>query len=73
MSIMAALGPLSEYAPTRSEKREDVEAAQEQSTEQSQDDFMAAFTKSANEQQDQKTTVQSFQYTGKGSFIDKVF
>lgn len=70
MSSIAALEPLSEYAPNREEnKREDIEPVITQPDEQIQ----APVVKAHMQQQDQKTTVQGFQYTGKGSFIDKVF
>lgn len=70
MSGIGALEPVSEYAPNRfEEKREDVEPIKDQPKEEIQ----APVVQSATEQQDQKTTIQSFQYTGKGSFIDKVF
>lgn len=70
MSSIAALESVSEYAPNRyEEKREDIEPVKDQPKEESQ----VPVVQSAAEQQDQKTTVQSFQYTGKGSFIDKVF
>lgn len=69
MSSIAALEPLSEYGPSREEQSDRIESSSEKAT----DEVVAPFVKAASEQQDQKTTVQSFQYTGKGSFIDKVF
>lgn len=70
MSGIEALESISEYAPNRyEEKREKIEPAKEMPNEQIQ----ASKVQASVEQQDQKTTVQGFQYTGKGSFIDKIF
>ncbi|QJB57696.1 hypothetical protein [Pseudodesulfovibrio sp. zrk46] len=70
MSSIAALESMSEYAPNRyEEKREDVEPVKDQPREEIQTPVIQA----AAEQQDQKNTMNAFQYTGKGSFIDKVF
>jgi len=70
MSSIESLEPMSEYAPNRfEEKREDLEPVKSQPKEQ----ILAPVVQSAAEQQDQKNTIQGFQYTGKGSFIDKVF
>ncbi len=70
MSGIAALEPTSEYAPNRYEKkRDDIEPAQNQPKEQIQ----ASMVQAADEKQDYKTTIQGFNYTGKGSFIDGVF
>ena len=70
MSDIGALESISEYAPNRfEEKRDEVEPVREEPKEQIQ----AAPVQAHMEQQDQKTTIQAFQYTGKGSFIDKVF
>lgn len=70
MSSIGVLEPLSEYAPNRfEEKRDDIEPIKDQPKEEIQ----APVVQSAVEQQDQKTTVQGFAYTGKGSFIDKIF
>lgn len=70
MSSISALEPMSEYAPNRYEqKREEVEPLETQSKEEIQ----TPVVQSAAEQQDQKHTINAFQYTGKGSFIDKVF
>lgn len=70
MSSIGALEPLSEYAPNRyEEKREDIEPVKDQPKEEIQTPVVQA----AAEQQDQKTTMNQFQYTGKGSFIDKIF
>lgn len=70
MSSISPLEAASEYAPNRyEEKREDVEPAEVQPREEIQTQNV----QSAAQQQDQKNTIQGFQYTGKGSFIDKVF
>lgn len=58
------------YVPDRYEnRREEINPAQDQAAEQLQ----APEVKAAAEQQDFKSTVQGFKYTGKGSFIDHVF
>lgn len=70
MSGISPLEATSEYAPNRfEEKREDVEAVKAEPREESQTQNVQA----AVHQQDQKQTIQGFQYTGKGSFIDKIF
>lgn len=70
MSSISALEPMSEYAPNRYEdKREDIEPVKSQPLEEIQ----APVVQAASDQQDQKNTLNAFQYTGKGSFIDKVF
>lgn len=70
MSSISALEPMSEYAPNRYEdKREDIEPVKSQPREEIQ----APVVQAASDQQDQKNTLNAFQYTGKGSFIDKVF
>lgn len=70
MSGISPLESISEYAPNRyEEKREDVETVKAEPREESQTQHVQA----AIQQQDQKDTIQGYQYTGKGSFIDKVF
>ncbi len=70
MSGISPLEALSEYAPNRHEdKRDDVETVRAEPREESQTQNVQA----AVNQQDQKNTIQGFQYTGKGSFIDKIF
>jgi len=69
MSNITASEPVSEYAPDRYERaRHDIEPAPEY-----QEQVQAPAVKAEAAQQDQKTTVQGFVYTGKGSFIDGVF
>jgi len=70
MGGISPLEPMSEYAPNRYEdKREDIEPVKDQPREEIQTQNVQA----ATQQQDQKNTIQAFQYTGKGSFIDKIF
>ncbi|QGY41173.1 hypothetical protein GM415_13885 [Pseudodesulfovibrio cashew] len=70
MSSISPLEPMSEYSPERyEEKREEIDPLQAQPNE----DARTPVVKAAVEQQDAKTTLNAFQYTGKGSFIDKVF
>lgn len=69
MSSIQAIDPLSEYGPTRQEESKETESFEASLMEEARVPFVQA----ASQQQDTKTTIQSFQYTGKGSFIDKVF
>ena len=70
MSGISPLESTSEYAPNRYEgKRDDVETVMAEPREESQTQNVQA----ADQQQNKKHTIQGFQYTGKGSFIDKVF
>ncbi|MDD3312025.1 hypothetical protein [Pseudodesulfovibrio sp.] len=69
MSDITATEPISEYAPDRYERaRRDIEPAPERL-----ERVQAPVVKAEAAQQDQKTTVQGFAYTGKGAFIDGVF
>ncbi len=69
MSTISGIEPLRDIEQNQYDKREEIEPAAEKADEQK----MAPIVDAASKQQDQKTTVQGFQYTGKGSFIDKVF
>ena len=69
MSGIAALGPMSEYLPYRDEE----EPKQVKPVNQPSDEVQSPVVKAVDQQLAEKTTVQEFQYTGKGSFIDKVF
>lgn len=70
MSGISPLESMSEYAPNRYEdKRDEVEPVKAEPREESQTPAVL----SAVEQQDHKNTLQAAQYTGKGSFIDKIF
>lgn len=70
MSSIQTIDPLSEYGRTRQEEsKAEVESFEASLIEEAKVPFVQA----ASQQQDTKTTIQSFQYTGKGSFIDKVF
>ena len=70
MSGIAPLDSTGEYAPNRyEEKREDVDLVKAEPREESQIQTVDVPT----QQQDQKNTIQASQYTGKGSFIDKIF
>lgn len=71
MSGIASVGSMSEYLPP-----ERLEDEQEQVTpvKKSDDESQPApVIQASAQQQAEKTTTQAFQYTGKGSFIDKVF
>jgi hypothetical protein len=75
---MSGIGPLdsmSEYAPNRyDDRREPAETAKSEPASTLPDEqVLAPSVQAAADNQDQKTTVQGFQYTGKGSFIDTVF
>lgn len=70
MSGISPLEAKSGYTPDRFEhRREDIEPVTVEPKVEDQSQAVLA----AEQQQDQKTTVQGFQYTGKGSFIDKIF
>lgn len=70
MSGITSIDPMGEYTPNRrEERREEINPVQDQPAEKVQ----VPEVKAAAEQQDFKTTVQGFAYTGKGSFIDGVF
>lgn len=71
MSGVAAIGPMSEYLPNK--KDEESEPRVEPANQGPSDEVHSPVVKAADSQQAEKTTVQGFQYTGKGSFIDKVF
>lgn len=65
-----AIDPTTEYAPMQEDRfREDLEPTQAMAN----DNVEASKVQAASEQQAKKTTVQGFQYTGKGSFIDGLF
>lgn len=70
MSGIAALGPMSEYLPNRPEEEPERIEPKDQAP---KDEMPSPLVKAADQQQAEKTTIQAFQYTGKGSFIDKVF
>lgn len=70
MSGITPIDAKSGYAPDRLEqRREDAEPVNAEP----KVDNQAQAVQAAEKQQDQKTTVQGFQYTGKGSFIDRIF
>ena len=70
MSSIESIGALNEYAPNRYQRtQEDVEPSQTPP----EQELNVPAAKAAEQQQDQKTTIQGFQHTGKGSFIDTVF
>lgn len=70
---MSSIGPIDEmreYVPDMPEdKLNKVEPVMDRDGEVTQ----LSQVRAAEEQANQKTSVQGFQYTGKGSFIDKVF
>lgn len=68
MSSIESIEPLSEYAP----RQDEVERV-ESTDDQPKDDVMVPYVQAASVKQDHKTTIQSFHYTGKGSFIDRIF
>lgn len=72
MSGIASIGSMSEYLPPK--RSEDESERIEPFNQPSKDDeLQAPVVKASAQQLAEKTTVQGFQYTGKGSFIDKVF
>jgi hypothetical protein len=75
MSSIAPIDAASEYAPRPSERRQEEPAPEAKRTESTMPDerILTPAVRAAAESQDQKTTIQGFQYTGKGAFIDRVF
>lgn len=69
MSGVAPLGPASEYRPKREDELERVGPSSQPPAE----DKLPSAIQADAQKQAEKTTVQDFRYTGKGSFIDKVF
>jgi len=70
MSGIAPLDSLSEYL----QKRKDEEPIlAEPVNSVPNGEVQSPVVKAADQQQDHKTTVQGFKYTGKGSFVDGVF
>ena len=68
---MSSVTPIetSEYGPTRLE----LERKESERIPEPVKQLEAPLVKTEAAQQDQKTTIQAFAYTGKGSFIDNVF
>ena len=63
MSGIAAIGPMSEYLPSRDEEEpKQIEPANQVPS----DEVQAPLIRAADQQQAEKTTVQGSQYTGKG-------
>jgi hypothetical protein len=75
MSGIAFLDTVSEYATERYDDRHDksAETGREPVSTMPDEQVLAPSIQAAAAQQDQKTTIQGFQYTGKGAFIDTVF
>ena len=69
MSIVAPVGPASEYRPRREDELERIEPANKQPVE----DKPPAAVDADVQKQAEKTTLNDFKYTGKGSFVDKIF
>lgn len=70
MSGVAPIGPASDLLSNRDEERDVVEPIE---TVKIGEDKSPMLIKSEDQKQAEKTTLQAFQYTGKGSFIDKIF
>ncbi len=70
MDSIETLDPLNEYTTDRFEQNRDESILVE---EQSKEDIQTPAVQASIEQQDQKQTINAFQYTGKGSFIDTIF
>ena len=69
MNGVAPVGPAPDYLPRREEELDQVAPASQPSPDlKSESAVKADVVKQA-----EKTTVYDFQYTGKGSFIDKIF
>ncbi len=70
MSGIASIGSMSEYLTDRTDEKPDrIEPANQVPN----DELQSPVVKALDRQQAEKTTLQTSQYTGKGSFIDKVF
>ncbi|AMK11764.1 MAG: hypothetical protein AB7E51_08850 [Pseudodesulfovibrio sp.] len=70
MDVVAPAGPVLDYQTRREEELERVSRT---SRPPEPDDKPPAEVKADSVKQAEKTTLNDFQYTGKGSFIDKVF
>ncbi|MFH1915193.1 MAG: hypothetical protein ABIK45_13080 [Pseudomonadota bacterium] len=75
MSIINPIDPTGGYAPLAAEERKAMlsPALRKPETTMPDEQTLAPLAKARAESRDQQTTVQQFQYTGKGAFIDKVF
>lgn len=71
MSGVAPVGPMQEYSPNR--RQDELEQIDQASTQPPSDETSPQEVQGALKKQAEKTTVYAFQYTGLGSFIDKVF
>jgi len=71
MSGVAPIGHLSDFQPRR--KDEEVERMEKVATQPPPDEKPLAALNGQVEKEAEKTTLYSFKYTGKGSFIDKIF
>lgn len=69
MNGVAPATPALDYQPRREEELDRVSQASRPEL----DDKSPAEVKADSVKQAEKTTLNDFQYTGKGSFIDKVF
>lgn len=75
MSTIAPIGSADEYAPAlRDDRREQAESVKRETddTAPHEQAFVLSVQASAGSR-DNKATVQGFQDTGKGAFIDRVF
>lgn len=70
MSAVAPIGSTPEYSPGREEEPKRVPPAEERTTDEVK---TLPEVKAESAGQAERTTLYDFRYTGKGSFIDKVF
>jgi len=75
MSTIDPIDPTGGYAPLAAEERKVMLSPAQLKPETTMPDeqTLAPLARAREESRDQQTTVQHFQYTGKGAFIDKVF
>lgn len=71
MSGVAPIGPLHETSPNL--KEEEMDRLSQPTTQPPSDETSPQVVKNDAQKKAENTTLYSFQYTGMGSFIDKVF
>lgn len=71
MSGIAPIGPPQEVSPII--KEEELDRMEQKQSQPSTDETSQQVVKANENKQAEKKTIYGFQYTGMGSFIDKVF
>lgn len=71
MSGVVPVGPMQEYSPNR--QQEELDRLDQATSQPKSDETSPQQVQSNVNKQAEKTTIYGFQYSGLGSFIDKVF